>query len=52
MYKDILPAGLHGDFAIKIYYQICPCVATGEKHEIAIENDDIMLHIYLYLSFL
>ena len=23
-----------------------------EKHQIAIENDDIMLHIYLYLSFL
>jgi hypothetical protein len=27
-------------------------IATEEKHQITLESDDIMLHIYLYLSFL
>jgi len=28
------------------------CVVTGQKYQMVIESDDIILHIYLYLSFL
>ena len=39
-------------FLFFFYNFTSPCVATGEKHQMVIESDDITLHIYLYLSFL
>ena len=39
-------------FLKKIAFPQFGNIATEEKHEITLESDDIMLHIYLYLSFL
>jgi len=46
-----LGAGSHNFFK-KIDFPQLGNIATEEKHQITLESDDIMLHIYLYLSFL